>query len=37
MDSNDNNNMDEPISWLEWFLMRESTPKNNSEVKQALF
>ena len=29
--------LDEPIPWSEWFLMRKSVPKINSEAKHALF
>ncbi len=36
MESNDSS-IDEPLSWLEWFLMRDSTPKINNEEKHMLF
>ena len=29
--------INEPISWLEWFLLLESAPKINLSAKQALF
>ena len=29
--------MEEPISWLEWYLSRESAQKINTETKQTLF
>ena len=36
MDNNDIN-LDDPISWLEWFLMRDSALKINTEGKYLLF
>ena len=36
MESNDSS-IDEPLSWLEWFLMRDSAPKINNEEKHTLF
>ena len=35
MESNDSS-IDEPLSWLEWFSMRESAPKINNEEKHTL-
>ena len=29
--------MEGPISWLEWYLLRESAQKINTEAKQTLF
>ena len=31
------NDIEEPSSWLEWFIQRESAPKINLAAKQALF
>ena len=36
MESN-NSSMDEHLSWLEWFLMRDSAPKINNNEKHTLF
>ena len=36
MESNDSS-MDEHLTWLEWYLMRNSTPKINNNEKHTLF
>ena len=32
-----NGSIDESFSWLEWYLMRDSVPKINSQAKKKLF
>ena len=32
-----NGSIDESFSWLEWYLMRDSAPKINSQAKKKLF